>query len=114
MTGPLLTLLNAPTPAGDGRAGLHATRAGTRRSPLTRASWVSSRTFARAAKHRTPPVILPIASFILDPPPRVRALPDGKCAGISMLIMVSCGKKTTIGLGTAAGESTWAFVHFRP
>jgi len=25
--------------------GLHATRAGTRRSPLTRASWVSSRTF---------------------------------------------------------------------
>src|SRR5580692_1567069 len=42
------------------------------------------------------------------------ALPDGKCAGISMLIIVSCGKKTTIGLGTTAGESTWAFVHFRP
>ena len=39
--------------AGDGRAGLHATRTGTRRSPLTRASWVSSRTFALAAKHRT-------------------------------------------------------------
>jgi hypothetical protein len=46
---------------------------------LTRTSWVSSRTFARAAKHRTPPVIFPIASFILDAPPRVRVrtLPDG-------------------------------------
>ena len=50
----------------------------------------------------------------LDTPSRAHALPDGKCAGFSMSIMVSCGKKTTLGLGNVAGEGTWALVHFRP
>src|ERR1700746_2340911 len=50
----------------------------------------------------------------LDTPSGAHALPDGKCAGISMSIMVSCGKKTTLRLGNVAGEGTWALVHFRP
>ena len=41
----------------------------------------------------------------LDTPSGAHALPDGKCAGISMSIMVSCGKKTTLGLGNVAGKA---------